>query len=351
MRTIFSVLMVLSSLSPFAMNAHGRTWTDSQGNKTNAKFVRIHEGMVVLLRGNTPLRLPFESFSEEDQQYLREMMEAEGKGNLLPPPNAEGEDAATPTRTWTDRQGNRLVGRLIKVEGANAYLQVGAHAKPYPLNGFSPVDQEFIRNWMVRNPGAGMPAPNMPGTGSSRMTPDQVHAELVRRQQEAGKSGREQDESSPVPVHQHASSMTHGRGRDDGPGEQRRQREYDPAIIAQREAAERQNALLAERKAWKQYQTDPNAAIPRLAFSNCDRACCKCRHALPDYAQLGEKCPWCGSVWEAEFDCAGKMVNRKTATTGFGRFVQTCMGICIWIAVIWAVVVALRMVRSIGGGT
>jgi hypothetical protein len=26
------------------------------------------------------------------------------------------------------------------------------------------------------------------------------------------------------------------------------------------------------------------------------------------------------------------------------------MGICIWIAVIWAIVVALRMVRSIGGG-
>jgi hypothetical protein len=317
--------------------------------------------MVVLLRGNTTLRLPLESFSEEDQQYLREMMEAEGKGNLLPLPNAEGEGAATPVRTWTDWHGNHLVGRLIKVEGANVYLQVGAQTKSYLLSGFIPVDQEFIRNWMAGNPGSGMPAANTPATGSgpSQMTADQVNAELVRRQQEAVQHRQEQGEPSSAMPRGHAPSLPYSSGRADGHGEQQgqwereRQRrlEHELATTAQREATECQNALLAERAAWKRYQSDPGTAIPRLAVSNCDRACCKCKHALPDYAQLGEKCPWCGSVWEAEFDFAGNMVNRKSATTGFGRFVQTCMGICIWIAVIWAVVVALRLVRGIGGGT
>ncbi len=342
--------MVLSAL---AMNAHGRTWTDSQGNKTNAKFVRIHEGMVVLLRGNTTLRLPFESFSEEDQQYLREMMEAEGKGNLLPPPNAEGEGAATPVRTWTDLLGNRLIGRLIKVEGASVYLQVGDQTKPYRLSGFSPVDQEFIRTWMGQNPGSGMPAANRApaGSGPSQMTADQVNAELVRRQQEAMQHRQEQGEPSSAMPRGHAPSMPYRPSPADGRSVQQQRLGHDPATIAQREATERQDALLAEREAWKRYQSDPGAAIPRIAFSNCDRACGKCRRPIPDYAQLGEKCPSCGSVWQAKFDCAGKMIDRQTAKTGFHRFVQVCMGIALWVVVIWAVIVALRIVRSVGGGT
>ncbi len=50
MRTVVAVLIVLLSLAAPAPNAEGRTWTDLLGNQTTADFVRVHNGMVILLR-------------------------------------------------------------------------------------------------------------------------------------------------------------------------------------------------------------------------------------------------------------------------------------------------------------
>lgn len=63
-----------------------RTWTDNRGNKTTAKFVRINGNDVVLNRTGKILTVSFHSLSEEDQQYVRDLLTQQGKEELIPAP-------------------------------------------------------------------------------------------------------------------------------------------------------------------------------------------------------------------------------------------------------------------------
>ncbi|MDZ7619015.1 MAG: hypothetical protein U1E05_18565, partial [Patescibacteria group bacterium] len=287
MRTVLTFLMVWFALFGLAAAAPLRTWTDVRGNTTSASFVRIHNGMVILMRGNSPLRLPFERFSQEDQQHIRELLEAEGKGNLLPTHRPSGgggaEPNATPPRLWTDVRGNRVTGRLIRVEAPNVQLEVNGQTKSYPISGFSLADQDVIRTWTAQN--GEQP---LPGGGQNRMTADEMHAELVRRQKESVRHQPEPDESGMAGGHNSGMSgrhdqtqvSTHRSPVDDGQPNRWEIRprsengsggagQATPSGEAQ-ESIDRQNALLAEREAWKRYQNDRNAPIPNFVVSICD---------------------------------------------------------------------------------
>jgi len=61
-----------------------RTWTDDRGNKTTAKFVRINGNDVVLNRSGRTLTVSFHSLSEEDQQYVRDVLTQQGKEDQIP---------------------------------------------------------------------------------------------------------------------------------------------------------------------------------------------------------------------------------------------------------------------------
>jgi hypothetical protein len=61
-----------------------RTWTDDRGNKTAGKFVRINGNDVVLNRSGRTLTISFYSLSEEDQQYVRDVLTQQGKEDLIP---------------------------------------------------------------------------------------------------------------------------------------------------------------------------------------------------------------------------------------------------------------------------
>jgi DNA-directed RNA polymerase subunit RPC12/RpoP len=61
-----------------------RTWTDERGNKTNAKFVRINGSDVVLNRSGKILTVSYHTLSEEDQQYIRDVLTQDGKQELIP---------------------------------------------------------------------------------------------------------------------------------------------------------------------------------------------------------------------------------------------------------------------------
>lgn len=73
-----------------------RTWTDVQGNKIRAKFVRIHEGNVVLKQGLKTVPCPIEKLSDDDQNYLRTLLEARGEGDLMPSAEQLAARKATP---------------------------------------------------------------------------------------------------------------------------------------------------------------------------------------------------------------------------------------------------------------
>jgi len=80
-----------------------RVWTNTQGNQTTAKFVRVAGGNVVLLRGNRTVTLPFDSLTSADQDYVREVLISRGEEALIPPsastpaePPAAAPEAADP---------------------------------------------------------------------------------------------------------------------------------------------------------------------------------------------------------------------------------------------------------------
>ena len=48
-------------------------------------------------------------------------------------------------RTWELRNGTRIVGKFVRLEGNDVRLRVGRDANLYPFSRFSVRDQEFIR--------------------------------------------------------------------------------------------------------------------------------------------------------------------------------------------------------------
>src|SRR5205085_1818843 len=63
----------------------------SKGKQTTAKFVRVHEGNVILLRAGRTVSMPLSSLSREDQQYVRDLLAGRGEEKLVPPPAANSD--------------------------------------------------------------------------------------------------------------------------------------------------------------------------------------------------------------------------------------------------------------------
>lgn len=115
-----------------------RTWTDNRGNKTNAKFVRVNGNDVVLNRTGKILTVTFDSLSEADRQYIRDLLTQQGKEALIP----AGSAAST-----SGDAGNTGVSATGPVTG-------GIPPRPTPPAGGG------------RGRGPGGPGGGMPGAGS-----------------------------------------------------------------------------------------------------------------------------------------------------------------------------------------
>src|SRR5206468_1859241 len=66
--------------------ADNRDWRDTNGWQVTAKFVRYHEGNVILNRLGRVVSMPFDSLSPDDQRYVRKLLTAKGEAAQLPPP-------------------------------------------------------------------------------------------------------------------------------------------------------------------------------------------------------------------------------------------------------------------------
>ncbi|NUQ63965.1 MAG: hypothetical protein HUU20_15920, partial [Pirellulales bacterium] len=78
------VAVATPCLACLAKDAATRIWTDTTGQQTEAEFVRVHEGKVILRRGKKVMvTVPFENLSTADREYVRNELEAKGEGHLL----------------------------------------------------------------------------------------------------------------------------------------------------------------------------------------------------------------------------------------------------------------------------
>ena len=112
MKAVPLILAVVIAVA--AATAFARTWTETNGRQTQGKFVRYHDGDVVILRGNKALTIPFDSLSAGDREFVRKQLEAKGQGDLLPP-RSKVSDGRLPVpgeeRTWTSNDGKEIVAR------------------------------------------------------------------------------------------------------------------------------------------------------------------------------------------------------------------------------------------------
>jgi len=60
-----------------------RTWTDNQGHKVEGEFVRVLKGKVVLSVGGRIVQVPFARLKDDDQEFVREQLEARGQGSFF----------------------------------------------------------------------------------------------------------------------------------------------------------------------------------------------------------------------------------------------------------------------------
>lgn len=170
--------------------ADARTWTDRNGNQVRGEFVRIHEGKVVISHAGKVDLYPFDAFSEEDQDYVREKLEAKGQGHLVPPKvgggtsgrsvvgGPDGSDGEAPEpdveREWTDKNGRKMEAQFVRVSGDKAEFIKNGQEVSFAFFDFSLADQNYLRAYLVsrgreseipnRQSGSGFsPMEGMPG--------------------------------------------------------------------------------------------------------------------------------------------------------------------------------------------
>ena len=132
-----------------------RIWKDLNGRKIKAKFVRIREtGVVVLRRNNSLPSLQFNQFSMSDQELLRRGLEYKGKHGILPP--ASSLVVNSKQRVWTDHKGRKIEGRVLRVSSDDdplALIEIVPdedqsrflHVIQARYKNLSSIDQEYIR--------------------------------------------------------------------------------------------------------------------------------------------------------------------------------------------------------------
>jgi hypothetical protein len=137
--------------SPKRVKIENRTWTDARGNTFTGKFARMQGNMVMIMRGTRQMPSDYFQLSEEDQEYVRDVLESKGQLALVPRVNPNAVAANT-------------------APGGFANPGFGA---PMPNPGFSnpmPGNAAFGPGPGIPNPGAGFPG-NPGGFGGPGGTP------------------------------------------------------------------------------------------------------------------------------------------------------------------------------------
>ena len=235
--------IVLSTFSSSIVRA--REWTYDTGRTIEARFIRMHEGQVVLMRGKKVMKVDFYQLSDADQQYLRDELSAKGLSHqILPPrPKNQPEEGGSPQQT----------------------------AGPPP--GMS----------MPHTPRFGPPAGMFPAANAmaaqARAEHDRFVAESRQRHERMVQEARSRDiASSTMP------SMAPS---------------YSTGIPTMRHAS-----VAPPMSAPSTFPTSTPTYTPTMPSSNSNggsymqKICESCDKPVPDSSTVGGKCPHCGVTWD-----------------------------------------------------
>ena len=152
---------------------HGplRTWRATNGIEMRARFVRVHEEVVVLSAGTKAVRIRLSELSEGDRIYVA-FVERFGP-DALPGDSQSGAAGALPfssdshdsrlshSRTWTAADGSEMEASLVGVHGDYVLLWMGQPAR-IRFADLSEEDRRYIEH-VQRFGGDSPPAEPLPG--------------------------------------------------------------------------------------------------------------------------------------------------------------------------------------------
>ncbi len=365
-------LLVAAAILVLAPEASARTWTDNRGNQVVAKFVRVHQGDVVLLRGGRALKVPFENLSQEDQEYIRKELEAKGQGHLVPATSGwsvgartgrpgvgrldgptggedgdpdegwegdqdreEGPGGPEPERTWTDTRGRTIEARFVGMSGNNVLLLKEGRQISVPLAAVSPQDQQYVRAAVAAR-GAGGSAPGGAGPRSrsphasgpppgyaSRMPPG--YAEYGEEESEDQEEMMEHEESEEYSEYGPPEDMDEQQRSGRGPGSSG----YRGGSSAGYGSQSGYGGGSSGRSGFPGPRSPRGPGGPPPSYPSSDYGessseesyaggadsqivyyCTGCKKEVPAHLKAGDKCPHCGITFEYEQTADGKWVDK-----------------------------------------
>ncbi|MEW4561878.1 hypothetical protein AB1K70_05090 [Bremerella sp. JC770] len=261
-----------------------RQWKDNQDNEIKAKYVRIHEGQVVLLQGRTAHKVSFYDLSTEDQAYLRGELAARNEANQIPPNPA------------------------------------GASSDGNPIAGGQPYDPR------MGNIAAAPPAYAPPAMDDFAKRQQEQHEkmrrEIEQKQAEARRAAEEAKRRYEEGIRQREADN------------QRREQEY--VQQAQREA-ERRNREREEQIA--RMTSSPSMPQMEMRYEEY-KVCDQCNNRIDMNIGAGDSCPHCGAFFSHEKDRFGNTTNRVSVPWGrmgirggaiLGAIVGGIFGVIKWL--------------------
>ena len=259
-----------SSLTKKPVSPKPRGWAYRSGRTTTGKFVRIHNGNVVILRGTRTVTIPYYELSDADQAYVKDLLTSMGEEHLIPPPLPEGQAGGEQGLAAGAIGGGQGVGGGAVGGGAAGGRPGSRNLAGTGSSGIS--DQDIDRSGG--------------GPTSDRMRSSDF---------DQGASQREGMESSIDRMRERSDQLSdeHGQRRDELRQQMEEQRnQFDAA----------RDQIEAERERLRQEREQEREAARQNEYV---AECLQCKRRLTRADSELTSCPHCGVTWDYEIDQFG----------------------------------------------
>ena len=266
------------SLTKKPVSPKPRGWAYRSGRTTTGKFVRIHNGNVVILRGTRTVTIPYSELSDADQAYVKDLLTSMGEEHLIPAPLPEGQAGGEQGLAANPIGGGQGVGGGAVGGGAAGG---GPGSRNLAGTGYSGVGGQDIER-----SGAGPTSDRMRSSDFDR-----------------GASQREGMESSIDRMRERSDQLSdeHNQRRDEL---RERMEEQRNQFDAARDQIEAERERLRQEREQEREQARQNEFVAE---------CLECKRKLTRAETEQASCPHCGVTWDYEIDQFGM---RRSITAG-----------------------------------